>query len=144
MWALDLWFCLEWVWLLKFRRQLWFFLFFLALLNLWFVTAKRKKILCCYSKPQGPAQSEQDLPVTLKGTLGKTLYEKLNAKLSDGRKVSLVSTGLMSHKWMEGWYLGIFLKMLWSRFFCLLYFRCLATMWTTTRTPITPGWKSWY
>ncbi|XP_029707113.1 transient receptor potential cation channel subfamily M member 2 isoform X3 [Takifugu rubripes] len=37
--------------------------------------------------PGGPTQSEEELPVTLKGTLGNTLYEKLNAKLSDGRKV---------------------------------------------------------
>lgn len=144
MWAMDLWLCLEWVWLLKFGRKIWFFYSFLPFLNLWFVSAKRKKkILYCYSKPQGPAQSEQDLPVTLKGTLGKTLYEKLNAKLSDGRKVVLISTGLLSHKLMEGCYLGTFLKMLWSEF-CLLYFRCLATMWTTVRTLITPGWKSWY
>uniref|UniRef100_A0A3B4UZH4 Transient receptor potential cation channel, subfamily M, member 2 n=1 Tax=Seriola dumerili TaxID=41447 RepID=A0A3B4UZH4_SERDU len=37
--------------------------------------------------PGGPVQSADQLPVTLKRTMGKTLYEKINAKVSEGTKV---------------------------------------------------------
>ncbi|XP_068428649.1 transient receptor potential cation channel subfamily M member 2 isoform X2 [Clinocottus analis] len=37
--------------------------------------------------PGGPLQSADELPVTLKRTLGKTLYEMINAKVSEGTKV---------------------------------------------------------
>ncbi|XP_030283130.1 transient receptor potential cation channel subfamily M member 2 isoform X2 [Sparus aurata] len=37
--------------------------------------------------PAGPVQTTDVLPVTLKRTMGKTLYEKLNEKVSDGIKV---------------------------------------------------------
>ncbi|XP_044073631.1 transient receptor potential cation channel subfamily M member 2 isoform X1 [Siniperca chuatsi] len=37
--------------------------------------------------PGGPVQSADNLPVTLKRTMGKKLYEKLNAKVSKGTKV---------------------------------------------------------
>ncbi|CAB1430717.1 unnamed protein product [Pleuronectes platessa] len=38
--------------------------------------------------PGGPVQPDGLLPVTLKKTMGKTLFEKLNAKVSEGTKVS--------------------------------------------------------
>ncbi|KAG7503560.1 transient receptor potential cation channel subfamily M member 2 [Solea senegalensis] len=37
--------------------------------------------------PGGPVQSADHLPVTLKRTIGKKLYEKLDAKVSEGTKV---------------------------------------------------------
>ncbi|XP_068559379.1 transient receptor potential cation channel subfamily M member 2 [Cebidichthys violaceus] len=37
--------------------------------------------------PGGPLQSADHLPVTLKKTMGKTLYEKINAIVSEGTKV---------------------------------------------------------
>ncbi|XP_070771465.1 transient receptor potential cation channel subfamily M member 2 [Enoplosus armatus] len=37
--------------------------------------------------PGGPVQSADHLPVTLKRTLGKKLYEKINAQVSEGTKV---------------------------------------------------------
>ncbi|GAA6230191.1 transient receptor potential cation channel subfamily M member 2 isoform X2 [Lates japonicus] len=37
--------------------------------------------------PGGPVQSADQLPVTLKRIMGKTLYEKLNTKVSEGTKV---------------------------------------------------------
>ncbi|XP_029385890.1 transient receptor potential cation channel subfamily M member 2 [Echeneis naucrates] len=37
--------------------------------------------------PGGPVQSADQLPVMLKRTMGKTLYEKINTKLSEGTKV---------------------------------------------------------
>ncbi|XP_071321114.1 transient receptor potential cation channel subfamily M member 2 [Trachinotus anak] len=37
--------------------------------------------------PGGPVQSADHLPVTLKRTMGKTLYEKMNAKVPEGTKV---------------------------------------------------------
>ncbi|TNN53990.1 Transient receptor potential cation channel subfamily M member 2 [Liparis tanakae] len=37
--------------------------------------------------PGGPLQAADQLPVTLKKSMGKTLYEKINAKVSEGTKV---------------------------------------------------------
>ncbi|XP_074551386.1 transient receptor potential cation channel subfamily M member 2 [Halichoeres trimaculatus] len=38
--------------------------------------------------PGGPTQSADQLPVNLQKTLGKTVYEKLSEKLSEGKKIS--------------------------------------------------------
>nr|XP_046260808.1 transient receptor potential cation channel subfamily M member 2 [Scatophagus argus] len=40
-----------------------------------------------FALPGGPVQSAENLPVNLKQTLGKKLYEKLNEKVSEGTKV---------------------------------------------------------
>lgn len=46
------------------------------------------------SNLQGPIESANHLPVILRRTMGKKMYEIVNAKLSEGTKVGLFNTSV--------------------------------------------------
>lgn len=54
-----------------------------------FILSKEVNIDISWLNSQGPVESADHLPPTLKKTIGKTLYEKLDAKITDGTKVSI-------------------------------------------------------
>lgn len=52
------------------------------------------------SVAQGSVHTADHLPVTLKKAMGTSLYQKINEKVLEGTKVSLVTSSAGCYKWI--------------------------------------------